>query len=139
MNDLMQLDTKTTANAGFDLEIINPKTLEGTGLVITILGEDSEEYRKITTSQQQRRIKKSIAQRSRNEVPLDEIDEDALDTLAACTKGWYNKDKSDVTLDGKPFPFSTSNARTLYERIPVIRAQVEAGIKDRANFMPPSV
>jgi uncharacterized membrane protein YcgQ (UPF0703/DUF1980 family) len=137
MFDISALDTKTAANEGCEFEVQHPATLDGTGLLITVLGEDSEAYRKITHHQQQRRLKRALASRKGSagaNDALEDLDDDQLEILAACTKAWRMKDDSDVKLDGKPLPCTAENARALYERFPVIRAQAERTLLDRANF-----
>lgn len=139
--DLASLDTRTRSNQGFDLEIFNPRTMDGTGFMITIYGEDSDAYQQALIDETQRKIARNagtVGQKSRREVvanSLDESDENEILRLAACTKGWFTKDKTPVLLEGKPFPFSSANATLLYQNYPLIRKQVSNAIGNRSNFM----
>lgn len=138
MKDLNGLDTKSAANTGYEFEVQNPATLEGTGFMITVLGEDSDEYRRVQREQNQRRLKRAITKKS-TDVDVDEIEDDALALLSACTKSWRMKDGGEVQLDDAAYPCTTENARKLYVRMPVVRRQVESAMADRANFLPRSV
>jgi hypothetical protein len=141
MFDLTTLDTKTAANEGFEMEILHPVTLDGTGFMITVLGEDSDAYRKITHQQQQRRLKRAMSSRKgvvAASEALDDLDDDQLEVLSACTKAWRMSDGSAVMLNEKPLACSPENSRTLYAKLPVVRRQVEAAMGDRANFTPRS-
>lgn len=135
MFDLKSLDTKSGANEGFELEIVHPATLEGTGLFITVLGEDSDTYRKHSNEQQRRRLKKTV-QRGVGavDISVEDLDADALTLLSACTKSWRMKDSDKVLYEGKEFPCNAANAQRLYEDLPAVRAQVDQAIRNRANF-----
>lgn len=135
MFDLKALDTKSGANEGFEVEIIHPATLEGTGLCITVRGEDSDVYRKHSNLQQRRRLKKTIQRGigGIDDAPED-MEQDAIQLLAACTVSWRMKDNGKVMYEGEDFPCTAANAARLYESLPVVRAQVEQAIRNRANF-----
>ncbi len=137
--DLALLDTKTKANEGFELEIIHPTTLEGTGLLITVLGEDSDINRKIVSAQAQKRLKRAVGRRGARSLnatdeDFEEAEDAELERLAALTCKVAMKDASTVLVDGKPLDATAAGYKTMYERYPVIRVQVEGAIRDRANF-----
>ena len=133
--DLANLDTKTKANEGFEFEVIHPVTQEGTGFMITVLGEDSDVHRSATVDNQRRRLKKTVKRGvDITDIPLEELEDDALQVLALCTVRWRMKDDSPVEYKGAPFPCSSANAALLYEEVPVIRQQAEQAIRNRANF-----
>lgn len=141
MFDLTTLDTKTAANEGYEVDILHPGTLESTGFLITVLGEDSDAYRKTAHRQQQQRLKRAMASRkavSAATEALDDLDDAQLEILSACTKSWRMADGSTVLLDGKPLACTPENAQTLYEKLPIVRRQVESAMGDRANFTPRS-
>lgn len=129
--DLANIDTVKGANEGFDVQIYHPATNEDLGIVITVIGKDSDEFQKITREQTKRRMQKATKGGFRNvTIPVEELEEDSLKLLAACTKGW-----SGVVFDKKPVEFSKENAMMIYEKFPWIREQVDTAIGDRANFI----
>ena len=56
--DLANIDTVKGANEGFDVQIYHPATNEDLGIVITVIGKDSDEFQKITREQTKRRMQK---------------------------------------------------------------------------------
>jgi hypothetical protein len=68
--------------------------------------------------------------RATSTVPVEEIESDGLELLAACTKSW-----SGVVIEGKQVAFSHEAAADLYTRFPWIKEQVDTAIGDRANFI----
>lgn len=130
--DLSKIDTIAGANAGFDVQIYHPGTNEDLGITIKVLGKDSDEFRKISQAQSKKRMAKISKAGFRNSnVPLEEIERDGLELMAACTKAWTG-----VVIDGKALECNAVNAIELYERFPWIREQVDLAIGDRANFIP---
>lgn len=141
MRDLASLDVVTTSNEGFDLKLYNPAgTLEDLGIVITILGRDSTEFRKLQSAQNQRRMAKlQKSGATRSVLSLDELEQDTIQILAACTKAWKTQDgesfKELILVGGVELACTRENAVRLYTDYPWIKEQVEAGITDRANFI----
>jgi hypothetical protein len=129
--DLGSIDTVKGANEGFDVSIYHPGTNEDLGILITVLGKDSDEFQKISRAQSKKRMAKITKGGFRSQaVPLEEIEQDGLELLAAVTKKWVN-----VVVDGNDLPFTKENAVALYERFPWIREQLDVAIGDRANFI----
>ena len=130
--DLSSIDTVAGANAGFDVQIYHPGTNEDLGIIIRVLGKDSDEFQKISRAQSKKRMAKmSKGGNFRNtNLPLEEIERDSLDLLAACTKSWAG-----VKLEGKDLECNAANAVMIYERFPWIKEQVDTAIGDRANFI----
>lgn len=136
--DLNSLNTKSLADEGAEMVIRHPKTDapvtdEATGepVGITLLGQDSAEYRRIAKAQQNRRLERM--QRTGNTgATADEIESNALELLVGCTKGWRH-----VRLGEEELPFSAANARRLYTTpgLQWLREQVDAFIGSRANFL----
>ena len=129
------IETKTLSDAGVDMPV---KRLDGSPLraangghvSLRMLGPDSAAYRRALRKQVRRRVLRQDAG-SVSDADFDEMEEDTLDMLAACTAGWKNVlDKS-----GAEIPFSQDNARILYTIYPVIREQVDAFVASRANFL----
>lgn len=129
--DLANIDTVKGANEGFDVQIYHPATNEDLGIVITVIGKDSDEFQKITREQTKRRMQKATKGGFRNvTIPVEELEEDSLKLLAACTKSWKG-----VVENGKAIECTKENAMAIYEKYPWIREQVDTAIGDRANFI----
>jgi hypothetical protein len=130
--DLAQIDTVAASNEGFRVQIYHPGTHEDLDIMIDVLGKDSDECQKMSRIQSKKRMAKMAkgGYRSNQVIPLEEIEADNLELLAACTKGWTN-----VILDGKLVECNKANAVMIYERFPWIKEQVDIAIGDRANFI----
>lgn len=136
ITDLAALDTVKGSNAGFEVSIYNPATNEDLGLFITVLGRDSDEFQKVSRAQQKKRMEKMSKGGFRNaNVPIESVEADGIQLLAAVTISWRHGDKQTVTLDGKELACTKDNAATLYERFPWIKEQVDTAVGDRANFI----
>jgi hypothetical protein len=131
--DLSSIDTVKGSNEGFDVRIYHPGTNEDMDITIRVLGKDSDEFQKVSRAQSKKRMAKMTKGGFRNPntaVPVEEVEQDGIQLLAACTKGW-----SGVIVEGKEVPFSTDNAVMIYERFPWIKEQIDTAIGDRANFI----
>lgn len=130
--DLAAIDTVKGSNEGFDVQIYHPGTNEDLGITIKVLGKDSDEFQKVSRAQSKKRMTKMQKGgfRGNATVPVEEIEQDGIALLAACTKGWNG-----VIVEGKEVPFSTDSAIAIYERFPWIKEQVDTAIGDRANFI----
>jgi hypothetical protein len=136
MFDLAALDTVQGSNEGFEVSIYNPATTENLGLFITVLGKDSDEFQRVSRAQQKKRMEKMSKGGFRNtNVPVESIEADGIQLLAAVTKSWRQGEKQTITLDGRELDCSKDNAAMIYERFPWIREQVDVAIGDRANFI----
>ena len=128
--DLPDFDTRTGANRGFELQLIDPKTNAPTQRFIMVCGVDSDAYEAAQLEQRRRWIKTRANRRNVNPSP-EELDHESMLILAACTKGWRGfKDRA-----GAEVPFSREAAVELYRKYDSIREQVDAAIADRANFL----
>lgn len=131
--DLSKIDTVKGSNEGFDIQIYHPGTMVDIGIVINVLGKDSDEFQKVSRSQSKKRMAKMTKGgfRSQNLTPPpEEIEQDGLELLAKCTKTW-----SGIVVGGKNIECSYENALMIYERFPWIKEQVDTAIGDRANFI----
>jgi hypothetical protein len=132
--DLSALDTKKGAEQGFEVQLTHPNTGTVIPVWIKVLGIDSDTYRATLMAQQRRRMER-LRRGKRMNVTPEELEDEALDLLVTITISW----RADMTLDGKPYPeYSTSAAKSLYQRFPWIREQVDSAMADRANFLPGS-
>ena len=125
--DLKDLDVVAAANRGADVELVHPITREPLGSTITILGRDSDEYRAAVAEQARKRAQS----RNKGAISFTEVDDGALDILAACTTGW-----SGIVENGEPVQFSPAEARRIYKKYPWIREQVDEALADRSLFLP---
>lgn len=96
---------------------------------IDLVSEDSPEYQEIFKGQLTENLQKATS-RSGAKLTGPQVQSDKLDILVACTRGWKG-----LMWQGKPFAFSKQNARTLYEKVPMFKEQVDSFVHDRANFM----
>lgn len=125
--DLSAFDVATPANAGYTLELLD-KNKRKTGHTITVLGRDSDSYQSLMQQQNRRRWSRMQKANSAR-MTQEELEEDALDLLAACVKAW-----SFTLPGGDPFPCNASNAVELFRTAPYIKEQVDEAVADRGNF-----
>ena len=135
MFDLAEMDTVEGSNKGFDVELFHPKTKEDLGIIIHILGRDSDKFLEVSRAQQKRRLNKMSkfggARSPGRVVTPEEVEKDSIELLAECTTGWSDT----LMVDGAKLPFSVENAKAVYRRFPWIREQVDEAMDDRANFI----
>ncbi len=136
--NLGSLYTKDAANEGFDVQIFDAQTHEDLGLVIRVLGKDSDEFQKVRRNQEKKRLAKMQKGGFRNttQVQIEEIEQDAIALLAACTKSWKFQGKNTIPgPDGKEMELTLDNAILFYTESPSAREQVDTAIGDRSNFI----
>lgn len=132
--DLEQFDTRTLANDGFWVVIVNPRDDKPTDIKICILGQDSDKYREITKRQTATNLQITMKQtRHKEEKLVENVDEGLIELLAATTIAWEG-----MTYQNQPLEFNFRNAKWLYTSYPIIRDQVTEAQRDRANFLPSS-
>lgn len=130
--DLNSIDTVKGANEGFAVRIYHPGTNEDLDIVINVLGKDSDEFQKVSRAQSKKRMAKLSKGgfRASTAIPVEEIEQDGIALLAACTKSWGG-----VIVEGEEIECTTANAVMIYERFPWIREQIDMAVGDRANFI----
>lgn len=130
--DLMSIDTVKGSNDGFEVQIYHPATNEDLDITITVLGKDSDEFQKVSRAQQRKRMAKMQKGgfRMNQIIPVEEIEQDNISLLAACTKAWKG-----VIVEGKTIECTKENAMMIYEKFPWIKEQIDIAIGDRANFI----
>lgn len=149
MQDIGKFDTVAGSQEGFEVELFRPDTLAGLGIFITVLGRDSEEFKRVQSDYNRARV--SRVQRAGGRMPAidpKEIENEQIDMLAACTKSWRTVDlKSSadpkpaepiVLLNGEKLECSAKNAARLYRGYPWAREQIDEAVTNRANFLKPS-
>lgn len=136
MLDLSDFDVDEKKIDGVAMTLENPVTNEpfvdkdsGEPLTITLVGQDSAEFKR-KQHEINRRMVAAQAGRGRPKVDLEAMEENSLDLLVACTKGW-----SHIGLDGKELECVPANVRAVYQRFKWIREQVDAFVGNRAHFL----
>lgn len=125
--DIANLDVTTHSEEGMDVEIINPRTGEKIGLVITVKGAFSARFQELVARQ-----KKRDAIRKNNPVAraVADEDDDTAQVLSEVTIGWKG-----MVENGKEVVFSKAEAFRVYDKYPIIRGQVLTAALDVANFI----
>lgn len=127
--DFATRDVAAKAEAGADLEVLDPVTGESVGVTITLAGADSTIHRKATATIAKRRMSNAKGFRNRALDP-EKFEAESIEVLAACTLGWKG-----VVVDGAPLPCGRDNAVMLYTRFPWLREQVDQFISDRSAYL----
>jgi hypothetical protein len=129
MANLKNFITKDGANSGATVSIPSPVDGTDTGFTIRILGKDSDVYRKVEASQRERAVRSANITGSFKVTP-EQIEQNSLDLLVACTVGWEGlEDES-----GNKIPFTPEAAYDLYQQSPYVREIVDKSITDRSLF-----
>lgn len=131
MFDLNSLAINKTT---FDLQLRHPTTDEPLfadkedtkPLIITVFGPSSKEHRQATAAIQSKHLRRGTKKAS-----LNELKEDSVEFLAACTEGSKN-----FVVEGKE-PKTLADFKELYSNASYdwIRKQVDEAIGDVANFL----
>ncbi len=99
---------------------------ENQPVTMIVAGTYSTTYRKAVASNRDKWLKRRTQQ-----LDGDQLDQQSLETTAACIKGW------DGFFSGEtPVPLSKPNAVALLDNAPWIREQVEGAMNDHASFFP---
>lgn len=135
--DLSKLSSAESAEQGAVMEVRHPETGEplmaedGSPVTITLAGEDSSAYRRALHASQNRRFQRGNLAK----IKAEELHNDNLEILAACTLAWSN-----LAYAGEELPCTKHNALRLYrdEGFRWLVEQVDAFVKDRSHFLPKS-
>ncbi len=127
--DFATRDVAAKAEAGAELDVLDPVTGESVGVTITLAGADSAVHRKATATISKRRMASMKGFRNKGFDP-EKLDAESVEVLAACTLGWRG-----VVVDGAPLPCSRDNAIMLYTRFPWLREQVDQFVSDRSAYL----
>jgi hypothetical protein len=120
--ELSTLNTSIAANDGVEIELKHPSHGGGLGAYITVLGQDSNVYR--------RKLMERI-ERARKRSDVGSIWDESLELAVELTTAWRG-----IELDGISLVFNYENARKLYTDYSWIREQVTEAVQDRGNFLP---
>lgn len=99
---------------------------------IDLLSINAERPTEVRRKQERKRYKNM---RSLKLDPV-ELENDALDILAACTTNWTGED-GPILWNGQPLEYNTSNARFLYENVKWLRDEVDRFVNDVTVFLEP--
>jgi hypothetical protein len=127
--DLSQLDAPATEQ-GVAMTVDHPTKPEpllkadGAPMTITLVGKDSDRFRKATRAALNRRL----ASR-KIKVKAEDLEAENLEGLVACTIAWDG-----IMVDGAALDCTPVNVRAVYTRFPFIREQVAEFVEERANF-----
>lgn len=142
--DLSTLDTVAGSEAGFELELCRPDTQEPVGVYITVLGRDSERFRKTQAEHNRRRMAKMQKSGTlRVNLTSEELERETIELLVACTVSWRTEDergerdtsKPVIRIKGEELDCTPENAARLYRQWPWVKEQVDQAVVDRANFL----
>ena len=122
----MDINSLIANEKGAKLHIIHPATNEETGIMITLVGADSVEWKTAMRS-----IRTRSLQNGKRKISDEEAESMPFEMLAAVTLDWDG-----VEENGKPIKFSKEEALRIYKTVPVIAEQVDKFVGDRANFLP---
>jgi len=139
--NLAALDTKARADQGFEHQITSHAN-ELTGVFITVIGRDAEEYQRALRRYEKRAVEK-LARNRKFVADPEQADRDRLDLLVLATVAWCTVDEDGkkelvVHLGEEALVFTPANARKLYTQIPMLREQMQEVVDDRENFLPSS-
>lgn len=133
----MDLSNFDTTNSGISVLHLRAPTGQliidedsGDPVTISLLGSDSDVYQKLSRKQNARRLKHNIGRRGGLKVSPEELEEDALEILVACTVSWDN-----VVFNGTRLECNPANIRKLYSELPFVREQVDEFVAERENFL----
>lgn len=129
MAKLGSFNTKISANKGVDVDVPNPVDGTPTGFVITILGKDSDQYRKVEAEQRERAIRAANTTGTFRMSP-EAIEANATELIVACVKGWSGL----VDDNENPIPFTADALKGLLTESPYVREVLDRNIGDRSLF-----
>lgn len=128
MADLFSIKQTDTT----EYEILIPPERTKSGVIFTLAGPEHTKRRSIAL-QFSRHLRSKVNRTGRLTLddPETEYERDT-DYLVACTLGWKNFDH-----EGKPFEFSSENARKLYEdrERAWLRSQIQEALNAQENFI----
>jgi len=125
--------TLTNERKPHELELLHPGTKRGLGLFLTLISVNEPGPKKVTAKINAAGAK--LARKNTN-FTTEQMRENAIEILSACTSGW----RWDLDADGNPsgwageqMPFTPANLRKILE-IDELRDQVDQEVADNSNF-----
>lgn len=132
--DLKQYDSKTRANEGAKMHVKHPVTMDPlyhddeTPVTITLAGVDSDQFQAALQERTNRRLKQAMRQPESEDIGAGVLT-DSVETLADCTLDW------NIEYEGEIPECTPAKAREIYEALPWLKEQVDAFIRNRANYL----
>ena len=134
ITSLSVFDTVSACNKGFEVELLLPNG-DGSGIFISVLGTDSDEYKKYEREQREYMNRKIMLARKRGQdLKLDSAEmseEKEIKLLTRITTGWRNMPS--LTGDGL-LEYNKENVTLVYYKFPSIKRQVDEASGDMQNF-----
>lgn len=100
-----------------------------TGIKIEVYSVESEVAKTFRRKMLDRRMARVARRSGKATLTAAEIEAEAADMRVACTKSW------DLNWNGKPLECTEDNKRMVYEKVPLIRQQVDDAIADTGRFI----
>lgn len=101
---------------------------DGTPMTVTVCGKYSRKYREIQQNQQNARLKRA-ERGGKMKLSAAEIVADRLDLVVGCVESWH------IQLDGEYPDCSPALVRSVFERFPWMREQIEVEMEDSQAFL----
>lgn len=133
--DFSAFDTAPISMRGFDVNILSPgRDRRPTGLVITVLGADSDAYRE-RDFEIRKRWRDSMIGTARRERTEKDARAESIERMVAATLGW-KPGKIMIREDDAEIEFAfPADAARFYERCPDVVDQLMNAVHERANFL----
>jgi hypothetical protein len=118
------------ADEGAVLQVVHPDTQEPIeGMTITLRGQDSNVYEKISLKKQQSALARISRGKNAMDVDANQLQTDMINDLVALTVDWTG-----FELDGKPLKPTHENIRHIYTGWKWLKELAQEFVADRANF-----
>lgn len=101
---------------------------DGSDMTITIHGKYSKRYREIQQEQQNARLKRA-ERGGKMKLTAEEILADRLDLTVGCVDSW------NIQLDGAVPEVNPNTVRSIFQRFPWMREQIEVEMEDTQAFL----
>lgn len=141
--DFAALDLGVAMDKPCEFEITHPHTLEGLGVFVSVVGEESDTFRAYTRAMvNSARVDAFRKQRSKGAAEPRRAEEDEKvinEAIAACMTGWRTvidgKSEPVILIGGERLEFSQANAIRWIDKFRWARQQVNDATADLGNFI----
>ncbi len=130
--DITTLNTAKAANEGVTITLRHPETNAKLPLKVTILGADSDKYRRVSDASLNA-VFKEIAKTGKTVRTAEDVREEKINAVCDCITGWESYADGETPLDCTPENKLAVLSNPGYGWM---LDQIDAGIRDRANFLP---
>lgn len=118
------------ADEGVSMQLLDPVTEEPIeGTTITLLGQDSAKYEKMTLRRSQAVLNRISKGKKGVDLKAEEVRDNSIDDLVELTVDWTGFEEN-----GKPLKCTPKTSRKIYTEIKWIREQALEFVADRSNF-----